>query len=170
MKNTADLGESGQMTSQMEMTQQPDMGFRLPPPYTVDHAVYPTWGANNGFNGPNGSNATLNLFHQALGNNETFVLAPIGRLGITTRTIIVQLRDTAQRPLMSIMTTPGQNISRGRSHDNSIRVGSVIQMTNASGQTLLTARENGEVCAVESQVIKFTNFVEKKLVDHNIVW
>lgn len=147
MKNTADLGESGQMTS--EMTQQQEIGFRLPPPYSVEHTVFPTYGPPSAFDASNSSNATLNLFNQTLGNNERFIFAPMGRLGFTTRTIIVQLRDTAQRPLMSIMTLPGQNISTGGNNGNSIRLGSVIQMTNTSGQTLLTARENGQVCTIE---------------------
>lgn len=140
MKNTDDSGESGQMSSQM--TQPQEIGFQQPPPYSVEPAVFPNWIPNTG---PNGSNATLNLFNQTLGSNERFIFAPIGRLNFSTRTIIVQLRDTAQRPLMSIMTLPGQHISTGGSNDNSIRVGSVIQMTNTSGQTLLTARENGQV-------------------------
>ncbi len=143
MKNFGDSGESGQMTIEMnhhQQTQQ-EIGFNLPPPYTIDNVMYPNvFGANSA------SNATLNMFNQTLGSNETFLLAPIGRVGLTTRTIIVQLQDTTQRPLMSIMTVPGQNISTGPGHENSIRVGSIIQMANTSGQTLLTARENGQVC------------------------
>lgn len=144
MKITNDSSESsGHMT--IEMNQQQEMGYHLPPPYSIEQAMYPNFGINNTF-GPNGTNPTLNLFNQTLGNNERFVFAPIGRLGFTTRTIIVQLRDTSQRPLMSVMTVPGQNISTGGRNDNSIRVGSVIRMANTTGQTLLTARENGQVC------------------------
>lgn len=141
MKNTVDSVESGQMTSQMtqQQAQQPEIGFHLPPPYSAEQILFPNWA-------PNGSNATLNLFNQALGNNERFIFAPIGRFGFATRTIIVQLQDTARRPLLSIMTVPGQNISTGHNNHNSIRVGSVMQITNQSGQTLLTARENGQVC------------------------
>lgn len=149
MKNSADLGESGQMTSQM--TQQQEIGYQPPPPYSVEHTMLPNWAPSTGFDGSNnGFNATLNSFNQTLGSNERFILAPMGRIGFTSRTIIVQLRDTAQRPLMSIMTVPGQNISTGGNHDHSIRVGSVIQMTNTSGQTLLTARENGQVCLLNN--------------------
>lgn len=153
MKNTADFGESGQMTSQMthQLAQQPEIGFQQPPPYTIEHAFYPNWGPNSGFGGSNASNATLNLLNQAIGSNESFILAPIGRLGFTTRTIIVQLQDSAQRPLMSIMTVPGQNVSTGGNNNSSIRLGSVIQMANTNGQTLLTGRENGEVCNVNNK-------------------
>lgn len=142
MKNTIESGESGQMA--IQMNRQQEIGFHLPPPYTVEQNQYPIFGGDSAF-GLNGSNPTLNSFDQALGNNERFLLAPIGRLGLTTRTIIVQLQDTCQRPLMSIMTVPGQNISTGGGNNNTIRIGSVIRMASTTGQTLLTARETGQV-------------------------
>ncbi|KAJ6647130.1 hypothetical protein Bhyg_02350 [Pseudolycoriella hygida] len=141
MKNNVESGESAQMSQQQEI------GFQQPPPYQ-EYSSYPNWAPNNGFNNTN--NSTLDLFSQALGSNESFILAPIGRFGFTTRTIIVQLQDISQRPLLSIMTLPGQNVPTGGHNGGSIRIGSVINMNNSFGQTLLTAKENGQSMTVSS--------------------
>lgn len=150
MKNSSELGEGGQMTQQEQ-----EIGFQQPPPYSVINAAivynpnnpglsiaHSNWIPNNVnvFNG-----TSLDLLNQTLGSNERFTLSPVGRLGFTTRTIIVQIRDATQRPLISIMTIPGRNISRGAGNDHSIRIGAVIQMSNSSGQILLTGTENGQV-------------------------
>lgn len=150
MKNSAELGESVQMTQQQIGFQPPEQ-FQQPPPYSVDNIVYntdnssvpvyPNWAPNNA---SVSSGSALNLFNQTLGSNERFILSPIGRFGCMTRTIIVQIRDAAQRPLISVMTIPGRNVSSS-DNGNSVRIGSVIQMTNSSGQTILTATENGQV-------------------------
>lgn len=153
MKNNPEFGES------VQMAQQPEIGFQLPPPYSVENTgniynannsnqtdvqiLYPHWPP---INSSGSSGAFLNLFNQSLGNNERFTFSPMGRVGFMTRTIIVQIRDNAQRPLLSVMTLPGRNVSTGGGNDNNIRIGSVIQMTNTTGQILLNATENGQVC------------------------
>lgn len=145
MKNSAYTEESGQVA--LEVNQQQDNDFQLPPPppYSIQPTSIPHFGPSNAYvsNIPI-PNSTLNLFNETLNNHETFILAPMGRVGFGTRNIVVQLQNTAQQPIMSIMTIPGQNISTGH-NDHSIRIGSVVQMTNASGQILLTARETGQV-------------------------
>lgn len=143
MKNSAYTGESGHVP--IEMNQRHEIGFQLPPPYSMEPPSFSNFAPGNSF-GSNVPSSTLNLFNETLNNQEQFILAPMGRFAVTTRTIIVQLQNTAQQPIMSIMTVPGQNISTG--NDHSIRIGSVIQMTNTSGQVLLTAKEIGQVCNI----------------------
>lgn len=101
--------------------------------------MFPTLGQSIG---PNGTNATLDLFNQTLGNNNKFRLASVGLLGLTNRWVDVQLRDTAQRPLMTIMKAPGQSIPGGR-HTRAVIV---VQMVDTSGQILLMARDFAGVC------------------------
>jgi len=162
MKNSTEFGTSGQIPQQQQAQQQHTIEFQpLPPPYTVEntgtaynptnwpagHAVYPNWI-------PNTATASiasnLNLLNQTLGNEERFTLSPTGRFGFTTRTVVVQMRDSAQRPLVSIMILAGRNISTGGYNNDSIRIGSVIQMNNSYGQTLLTGAENGQSITVSS--------------------
>lgn len=164
MKNSAYTEESGQAA--VEVNQRQDISFQQPvqpPPYSsipnfgqtsVPHfgpTSIPHFAPSNAYalNIPN-PNSALNLFNETLNNMETFILAPMGRFGFATRTIIVQLQNAAQQPIMSIMTVPGQNVSNGHHNHHSVRVGSVIQMTNTSGQVLLTAKEVGQSMTVSS--------------------
>lgn len=101
--------------------------------------MLPTYVQSIGFNG---TNATLDLFNQTLGNNNILRLASVGRLGLTTCWVDVQLRDTSQRPLMTVMMAPGQSI-HGGGHSPSI---TVLQMVDTSGQILLMARSVSGVC------------------------
>lgn len=101
--------------------------------------MFPTYGQSIGFNG---TNANLDLFNQTLGNNNIFRLASVGRLDLSTCYVDVQLRDTAQRPLMTIMKAPGQSIPGG-THSPSV---TVLQMVDTSGQILLMSRSVAEVC------------------------
>ncbi|KAG4074088.1 hypothetical protein HA402_014293 [Bradysia odoriphaga] len=147
MKNTAHTGESDEVA--IEMNQQQEIGFRLPPPYSLEPTSTPNFGPTSTF-GSTVPNSTLNLFNEILNDKERFILAPMGRVGFATRTIVVQLQNAAQQPIMSIMTLPGRSISTGADNDNSVRVGSVIQMINTSGQVLLTAKENGQSMTISS--------------------
>jgi len=144
MKNSNEFDESEQMPQA-----QPNE-FQPPPPYyTVENtninAQHPNWTTNIP-NIPNDS--TLNIFNQTLGSNERLTISPTGRLGCMNRTIIVQIRDANQHPILSVMTTAGRNVSTR--NDNSARIGSVIQMTNSAGQTLLTANESVQSFTVTS--------------------
>lgn len=75
-------------------------------------------------------NATLNLLNQTLGNNEQYILTQNKNVG--SEKMIVQLRDTAYNPLMSIM------VVRQPIDDDSKRRNFKIVMSNTSGATLLT--------------------------------
>ncbi|XP_037033439.1 uncharacterized protein LOC119072354 [Bradysia coprophila] len=147
MKNTAYTGESDEVA--IEMNQQQEIDFRLPPPYSVEPTSIPNFEPSSAF-GSTVPNSTLNLFNETLNDKERFILAPMGRVGFASRNIVVQLQNAAQQPIMSIMTVPGRSISTGTGNDDSIRVGSVIQMINTSGQVLLTAKENGQSMTISS--------------------
>lgn len=144
-----------------QMPQEQGNEYESPPPYTFDNVptvynnnsnvptalpVNPNWTQNisNVFN-----HTSLDLLNQTLGNNERFTLFSTGQLGCMNRTAIVQIRDPAQRPILSVMTISGRNIPTARNNDNTIRIGSVIQITNSAGQTLLNGNESGQVVAIE---------------------
>lgn len=89
----------------------------------------------------------LDLFSQTLGSNEKFALAVIGLVKIGEDSTI-HLKDTAQRILLIITHIVGPTLIVGvgssRAH---VPTEAVIQLTNTSGQPLLTAKGlNRNVC------------------------
>lgn len=83
----------------------------------------------------------LDLFTQTLHNNENFALYMIGPFfPLIRQKITVHLKDNEQLTLFKITLIPGDG---ARYH----RTDTVIQLTDTSGQTLLTARGSyGDVC------------------------
>lgn len=83
-------------------------------------------------------NTTLNLFNETLGSNESFILTQSVCIGSSE--IRCTLRDAAQRPLLTIMTI------RQRTYSRHSLTGGFTNMTNTSGQILLTGSWYHTVC------------------------
>jgi len=135
--NTRDSGQIPIVANQRH-----EIDFQQPPPYSVEPFI-PEFVPGRYFDS-NVPNSTLNSFNETLCNEDTFRLAPMGRLDLTGN-VFVQLQNSAHQPIMSIKAVPPvQNISTGNEH--SVRVGPLIQITNTMGQILITGKQIGEVC------------------------
>lgn len=85
------------------------------------------------------TNTNLHLFEQTLGNNESFFLTQIGRLDLR-KTFIAHIKNNAQRIIFIVTFIPGEIIPHRQNSHMLRHTETVIQMTTASGQVLLTVR------------------------------